>query len=242
MIFYYDSPWCPDPGYSMNLYFHSKSFVNYSNYNNPKVDQLIDDAARTADTDARLQMMDEAQKIVMAEAPGCSACSPTTRWPAGPTSRAGPTTRRTTSASRTSIGSGSKGRAARVAAGTRGRSVVRRCVPSDEAEMDPVTLTARTRDQPRLTRCEALAGRCRYDLSGVGRSPRQAIGCVSCSPSCASTRFRARLCDRRRRRPHGGGGGPRRALSAGDGQPGGLPAAAQPAGTCSAPTPPAWTC
>ncbi|MCY4406998.1 MAG: ABC transporter substrate-binding protein, partial [Rhodospirillaceae bacterium] len=34
MIFYYDSPWCPDPGYSMNLYFHSKSFINYSNYEN----------------------------------------------------------------------------------------------------------------------------------------------------------------------------------------------------------------
>ena len=69
MIFYYDSPWCPDPGYSMNLYFHSKSFVNYSNYVNPKVDELIDGAAKTADMDARLKMMDEAQKIVMAEAP-----------------------------------------------------------------------------------------------------------------------------------------------------------------------------
>ncbi|MGD9536220.1 MAG: ABC transporter substrate-binding protein [Alphaproteobacteria bacterium] len=69
MIFYYDSPWCPDPGYSMNLYFHSKSFINYSNYQNAKVDELIDSAARTADMDARLKAMDEAQKIVMAEAP-----------------------------------------------------------------------------------------------------------------------------------------------------------------------------
>lgn len=69
MIFYYDSPWCPDPGYSMNLYFHSKSFVNYSNYENPRVDELIDGAARTADMDARLKMMDEVQKIVMSEAP-----------------------------------------------------------------------------------------------------------------------------------------------------------------------------
>lgn len=69
MIFYYDSPWCPDPGYSMNLYFHSKSFINYSNYVNPKVDELIDGAAQTADMDARLTAMDEAQKIVMAEAP-----------------------------------------------------------------------------------------------------------------------------------------------------------------------------
>ncbi len=69
MIFYYDSPWCPDPGYSMNLYFHSKSFINYSNYANAKVDELIDGAAKTADMDVRLKNMDEAQKIIMAEAP-----------------------------------------------------------------------------------------------------------------------------------------------------------------------------
>ena len=69
MIFYYDSPWCPDPGYSMNLYFHSKSFINYSNYVNLRVDELIDNAAKTSDMDARLAMMDEVQQIVMREAP-----------------------------------------------------------------------------------------------------------------------------------------------------------------------------
>lgn len=69
MIFYYDSPWCPDPGYSMNLYFHSKSFINYSNYENARVDELIDGAAQTGDMDARLAAMDEVQKIVMREAP-----------------------------------------------------------------------------------------------------------------------------------------------------------------------------
>lgn len=69
MIFYVDSPWCPDPGYSMRLYFHSKSYVNYSNYSNPKVDELIDACAKTADMAARNEMMAEAQKIVMDEAP-----------------------------------------------------------------------------------------------------------------------------------------------------------------------------
>ena len=69
MIFYVDSPWCPDPGYSMNLYFHSKSFINYSNYENARVDELIDAAAKTADQTARLEMMDEVQKHVMREAP-----------------------------------------------------------------------------------------------------------------------------------------------------------------------------
>ena len=34
MIFYVDSPWCPDIGYSMTLYFNSASFINYSNYKN----------------------------------------------------------------------------------------------------------------------------------------------------------------------------------------------------------------
>ena len=69
MIFYYDSPWCPDPGYSMNLYFHSKSFINYSNYENLRVDELIDGAAKTGNMDDRLANMDEVQKIVMREAP-----------------------------------------------------------------------------------------------------------------------------------------------------------------------------
>ncbi|XWN30861.1 MAG: ABC transporter substrate-binding protein [Devosia sp.] len=69
MIFYVDSPWCPDPGYSMQLYFDSGSFVNYSNYENERVDQLIKQTAETTDEDKRLEYMGEAQKIVMDEAP-----------------------------------------------------------------------------------------------------------------------------------------------------------------------------
>ena len=69
MIFYVDSPWCPDVGYSMTLYFNSGSFVNYSNYKNDEVDKLLKDAARTADQAARVEMMTKAQEIVMSEAP-----------------------------------------------------------------------------------------------------------------------------------------------------------------------------
>jgi peptide/nickel transport system substrate-binding protein len=69
MIFYVDSPWCPDIGYSMTLYFNSKSFINYSNYKNRRVDALIRDTARTSDQTKRLEMMTEAQEIVMSEAP-----------------------------------------------------------------------------------------------------------------------------------------------------------------------------
>jgi peptide/nickel transport system substrate-binding protein len=69
MIFYVDSPWCPDIGYSMTLYFNSASFVNYSNYKNDEVDKLLKGTARTADQAARVEMMTKAQEIVMSEAP-----------------------------------------------------------------------------------------------------------------------------------------------------------------------------
>lgn len=69
MIFYVDSPWCPDPGYSLTLYFDSKSYVNYSNYENAEVDQLLADMAATADDNIRLAKAAEAQKIIMSEAP-----------------------------------------------------------------------------------------------------------------------------------------------------------------------------
>jgi peptide/nickel transport system substrate-binding protein len=69
MIFYVDSPWCPDPGYSLTLYFDSESYVNYSNYENAEVDRLIAETAATADEEARLEMMRQAQEIIMREAP-----------------------------------------------------------------------------------------------------------------------------------------------------------------------------
>ena len=69
MIFYVDSPWCPDPGYSLTLYFDSKSYVNYSNYANAEVDKLLAAAAATADETVRLDVTKKAQAIIMDEAP-----------------------------------------------------------------------------------------------------------------------------------------------------------------------------
>jgi peptide/nickel transport system substrate-binding protein len=69
MIFYVDSPWCPDPGYSLTLYFDSKSYVNYSNYANAEVDRLLGEMASTADEKVRLAAAEKAQKIIMDEAP-----------------------------------------------------------------------------------------------------------------------------------------------------------------------------
>ncbi|MBP0617743.1 ABC transporter substrate-binding protein [Jiella mangrovi] len=69
MIFFTDTPWCPDPLYSMQLYFDSKTFSNYGNYANEKVDALLAEGAVTADTKKRFALMDEVQKIVGKEAP-----------------------------------------------------------------------------------------------------------------------------------------------------------------------------
>jgi peptide/nickel transport system substrate-binding protein len=69
MIFYLDSPWTPDPGYATYLYFNSKSYVNYSNYNNEKVDTLITEGLATLDDAVRKEKYAEVQKALMDEAP-----------------------------------------------------------------------------------------------------------------------------------------------------------------------------
>jgi peptide/nickel transport system substrate-binding protein len=69
MIFYLDSPWTADPGYSTFLYFHTKSYVDYSNYDNKKVNQLIESGLETIDPAVRTATYREVQKILMDEAP-----------------------------------------------------------------------------------------------------------------------------------------------------------------------------
>jgi len=69
IIFYLDSPWTPDPGYSTGLYFSSKSFVDYSNYSNPAVDNLIQEGMETLDDQRRKVIYTQVQKTVMHDAP-----------------------------------------------------------------------------------------------------------------------------------------------------------------------------
>jgi peptide/nickel transport system substrate-binding protein len=69
LIFYLDSPWVPDPGYSTQLYFNSKSYVDYSNYANSEVDDLIKSGLQTLDPTVRNETYTKAQQIVMNEAP-----------------------------------------------------------------------------------------------------------------------------------------------------------------------------
>ena len=65
IIFYFNSPWTPDPGYSTALYFSSKSFVDYSNYSNPEVDKLIQQGMETLDDAQRKTIYTQVQKTVM---------------------------------------------------------------------------------------------------------------------------------------------------------------------------------
>jgi peptide/nickel transport system substrate-binding protein len=69
MIFYLDAPWTPDPGFSLNLYFKSSSFVNFSNYVSADTDQLIDQSLSTLVEAERMQAVTAAQKIIMNDAP-----------------------------------------------------------------------------------------------------------------------------------------------------------------------------
>jgi len=69
VIFYLDSPWTPDAGYATSLYFNDKSYVDYSNYSNPEVSQLIECGLLTTDEAERTKIYDDVQRSVMAEAP-----------------------------------------------------------------------------------------------------------------------------------------------------------------------------
>jgi peptide/nickel transport system substrate-binding protein len=80
VIFYLDSPWTPDPGYSMYLYFNQKSYVDYSNYKNDRVDLLITEGLETLDDKIRMEKYKEVQKILMDEAPWGFLAYPNTPW------------------------------------------------------------------------------------------------------------------------------------------------------------------
>ncbi len=69
IIFYLDSPWTPDPGHATFLYFNDKSYVDYSNYSNPRVNELIEGGLRTLDDNERKATYGQVQKILMDEAP-----------------------------------------------------------------------------------------------------------------------------------------------------------------------------
>ncbi len=59
----------PDPQNFLDNLFHTKSTYNTSNYSNPDVDALLDKAAIESNESARLNLYQQAEKIILNEAP-----------------------------------------------------------------------------------------------------------------------------------------------------------------------------
>jgi peptide/nickel transport system substrate-binding protein len=61
--------WGNDPAYQLTFLLKSGAFTNYADYSNKTVDDLIQKVTWTVDPAQRQQMMDQAQKIIVDEAP-----------------------------------------------------------------------------------------------------------------------------------------------------------------------------
>jgi peptide/nickel transport system substrate-binding protein len=61
--------WGNDPAYQLTFLLKCDAFTNYANYCNKRVDELIQQVTWTTDATARQKMMDEAQQIIVDEAP-----------------------------------------------------------------------------------------------------------------------------------------------------------------------------
>lgn len=59
----------PHPNDFLNVVFSSKSAQNYGRYNNPQFDKLVQDAAREGDQAKQLQLYNQAQQILVDDAP-----------------------------------------------------------------------------------------------------------------------------------------------------------------------------
>lgn len=64
-----DFPAVPDSGYGLSMWLHSKSFINTTRYSNPHVDQLLDEARSESDTGKRDSQLEDAQKLIVNDAP-----------------------------------------------------------------------------------------------------------------------------------------------------------------------------
>lgn len=61
--------WIDDPNYSMSLTLEGGVFGNYADYNNARVDEIITDGWLEQDAAARQAMFEEAQQLIVDEAP-----------------------------------------------------------------------------------------------------------------------------------------------------------------------------
>jgi peptide/nickel transport system substrate-binding protein len=76
MIFNLDAPWTPDPGFALNLYFYSGSFVNFSNYKSEAADALITQSLSTLDEAERMAAVAQAQDVIGEDAPWALIANP----------------------------------------------------------------------------------------------------------------------------------------------------------------------
>lgn len=61
--------WINDPEYLMNSHYVSDGFLNWGDYNNPRIDEIVRSSSTVVDLDERLAMYDEVQQIAMDELP-----------------------------------------------------------------------------------------------------------------------------------------------------------------------------
>jgi len=61
--------WGNDPAYQLTFLLKCGAFTNYADYCNQRVDQLIEEVTWTTDEAKRQELMNEAQKIIVEEAP-----------------------------------------------------------------------------------------------------------------------------------------------------------------------------
>jgi|Deesub1362B_J571_1020462.scaffolds.fasta_scaffold01948_3 ABC-type transport system substrate-binding protein len=59
----------PDPQDFLEILFHSKSETNHTGYSNPEVDRLLEEAAVEKDFEKRMKLYQEAEKIILDDAP-----------------------------------------------------------------------------------------------------------------------------------------------------------------------------
>ena len=59
----------PDPENFLDVLFHSKSQSNHTNYSNPEVDRLLEEARTERDRSRRYQLYNQAEQLILDEAP-----------------------------------------------------------------------------------------------------------------------------------------------------------------------------
>jgi peptide/nickel transport system substrate-binding protein len=68
-VIYPDQPICPNPGYALFLYYVTGSFVNYTNYSNPRVDALVDQGLATLAPAKQRRIWHQTQRLILNDAP-----------------------------------------------------------------------------------------------------------------------------------------------------------------------------